>query len=165
VTSSCEAERRFGVNLRSLREACGMSQVKFAEEMTARGWPWHQQTVTRVEAGRRMVRWGEAHAAADILRVTTDRFTWATPEAAAVTLMSGTMGRLREAWREVADSAARLHAATAAAEQSIAKNQDSKYEKVRDSARGLGEELEGATLEAALAEAEALWQRTKRGGA
>jgi transcriptional regulator with XRE-family HTH domain len=160
-----EAALRFGENLRAARERREVSQEGLAQSMNGRGHSWYASTVWKIEHGERTVGFYEAEDLAGILRVTTDRFTWATPEAAAVMLMSGTTGRLREAWREVADAAARLHAATAAAEQSVAENRDSKYERVRAAARGLGEELEGATLEAALAEAEALWQRTKRGEA
>ena len=160
------AEReRFGANLRAVREHRGMGQRELAAQMTGRGYPWHQNTVTKVETGGRDVKFGEASALAAILRVTTDRFTWATPEAAAVTLMSGTTGRLREAYREVTGSAARLHAARDAADRSVAEYADSKYERVRETARGLAEELKDATLEAALDEAEALWRRTERGEA
>lgn len=153
----------FGRNLRAVREHRGMGQRELAAQMTERGYSWHQNTVTRVEKGARAAIFDEAEALAGILRVTTDRFTWAAPEAAAIMLMSGTAGRLREAWRESAGAVARLLAARDAAERSVAENKDSKYEKVRDSARGLAEELGDATLEGALAEAEEIWQRTKRG--
>jgi transcriptional regulator with XRE-family HTH domain len=160
------AERkRFGANLRSVRDHRGMGQRELAAQMAERGHPWHQNTVTKTEAGERVVRFEEAEALAAILRVTTDRFTWAGPEAAAVMLMSGVNGRLREAWRETADGAARLHAARDAAKRSVAEHRDSKYERVRDTARGLGEELRDATLEAALAEAQETWRRTERGEA
>lgn len=159
------AERKaFGANLRAVREHRGMGQRELAARMAER-FPWHQNTVTRVEAGDRSVSFFEVQALAGILRVTTDRFTWAGPEAAAIMLMSGTAGRLREAWREVADASARLHAARDAAERSAAEYRDSEYERARGAARGLGEELQGATLEGALAEAEALWERTRRGEA
>jgi transcriptional regulator with XRE-family HTH domain len=157
--------KAIGGNLRAARERRGMGQRELAARMAERGYSWHQNTVTRTETGARVMPFDEAVELAGILGVTTDRFTWATPEAAAVMLMSSATGRLREAWREVADAAARLHAASDAAEQSAAEHQDSQYEKVRDNARGLAEELQGATLEAALAEGEALWQRTKRGEA
>jgi transcriptional regulator with XRE-family HTH domain len=160
-----EAALRFGENLRAARERREVSQEGLARAMTERGHSWYASTVYKTEHGERTVGFHEAEDLAAILRVTTDRFTWAGPEATAVMLMSGTTGRLREAWREVADSAARLHAARSAAERSVTENRDSRYGRVRDSARGLAEELEGATLDGALAEAEALWQRTKRGEA
>ena len=152
-----------GGNLRAVREHRGMGQRELAARMAERGYSWHQNTVTRAETGARDLSYGEIKALAAILRVHADRFSWAAPEAAAIALMSGTTGRLREAWREVADSAARLHAARSAAERSAAENKDSTYERVRDTARGLAEELKGATLETALDEAEALWRRTEKG--
>jgi transcriptional regulator with XRE-family HTH domain len=160
------AERKaFGANLRAVRDQRGMGQREVAARMAERGYAWHQNTVARVEAGARDVSHFEARALAAILRVTTDRFDWTTPEAAAIALMSAAHGRLREAWHEVAGGAARLLAARDAAEKSVAENKDSKYERVRDSARGLAEELRDATLKGALAEAEEIWQRTKRGEA
>ena len=153
----------FGANLRAVRDHRGMGQRELAARMAERRFPWHQNTVTRVEKGDRDISFREVQALAWILGVTTDRFTWAGPEATAVTLMSGVNGRLRGAWREVADAAARLHAARSAAEKSVADYQDSEYERVRNAARGLREEVESATLEGALAEAEELWRRTARG--
>ena len=155
----------FGGNLRAVRDHRGMGQRELAARMAERHFSWHQNTVTRVEKGDRDVSYLETQALAAILGVTTDRFGWATPEAAAIMLMSGVTGRLREAWREVADGTARLKAARDAAERSAAENRDSKYERVRDAARGLAEEVESATLEAALDEGEALWRRTARGEA
>jgi len=160
------AERELhGGNLRAVRELREMGQRELAARMAERGYPWHQNTVTRAETGTRDLSHGEVRALAAILRVHADRFSWAGPEAAAIMLMSGTTGRLREAWRESAGAVARLLAARDAAERSIAGNKDSEYERVRDSARGLAEELRDATLKGALDEADAIWERTKRGEA
>jgi transcriptional regulator with XRE-family HTH domain len=159
------AESYLPENLRALRERKGMSQAALAEAMRKRDWPWHQTTVHRVETGAQSLRIGEIVDAAHILGVTTDRLTWAGPEASESSLVAATHGRLREAWRETADAAARLKAATSAADRAVAESSASKYSRVRDAARGLAEELEATTLETALAEAEALWQRTKRGEA
>lgn len=157
--------KAFGENLRAVRERSGMGQRELAARMAEQGYPWHQNTVTRSESGGRTVTFDEAQALAGILRITTDRFTWSAPEAAAVMLMSAATGRLREAWREVAGAAARLHAARDAAERSVAEHQDSNYERVRDTARGLSDELGDATLERALAEADEIWRRAARGEA
>ena len=67
LPSPDDTEQRFAANLRLLRERQDISQVKLAQEMAARGWPWRQQTVTRVENGQRMIRFGEATALAEIL--------------------------------------------------------------------------------------------------
>lgn len=162
-TPSDEAERRFGVNLRSLREARSMSQVRFAEEMSARGWPWHQQTVTRVETGRRMVRFGEAHAAAAILAVTLDRFGWSGPEAGERDLVATANGRLRQAWHEAALAVARLRDACDAAGRAAERAAKSAFPRVRDAARGLAEDVEDCTLETALAEADRIRERDTGG--
>src|SRR5208283_4617751 len=81
-------EERFAANLRAVRDAAGMSQGRLADEMAARGWPWRQQTVTRVENGRRMVRLGEAKAVAEILETSLDRLTQPTGEMRVVELLS-----------------------------------------------------------------------------
>lgn len=159
------AESYLPENLRALRERKGLSQAALAKAMRDRDWPWHQTTVHRVETGAQPLGIGEIVDAAHILGVTTDRLTWAGPEASESALVAAAHGRLREAWRETADAAARLKAASHAAERAVTEGGASKYGRARDAARGLAEELEAATLEAALMEAEALWQRTKRGEA
>lgn len=65
-------ERRFGDGMRAARTELGMSQADLARQMSDRGWPWHQQTVTRVEAGQRVVRLGEAKDIASILNTSVD---------------------------------------------------------------------------------------------
>ena len=58
-----------------------MSQAALAIEMTARGIPWHQQTVGRIEGGQQPLRFAEAVALAGVLKTSLDRLTWSTPEA------------------------------------------------------------------------------------
>lgn len=101
-------EERFAANLRAVREAAGMSQGRLAEEMTARGWPWHQQTVTRVENGRRMVRLGEAKAVAEILETSLDRLTQPTGEMRVIELLSEWTHQARTAWLAIKESTVRL---------------------------------------------------------
>ena len=144
--------------MRSLREACGMSQVKLAEEMAARGWPWHQQTVTRVETGRRMVRWGEVLAAADILGVTTDRFRWETAEGHGVHQAAEATARLYEAFRLASDGILRLHAARSVAGKRLAEARGSRYQRVRDAAEELAGMLGQTTLEYAAGDAKARFE-------
>lgn len=159
------AESYLPENLRALRERKGMSQAALAKAMQERGWLWHQTTVVRIEAGRQSLGFGETVDVAYILGVTTDRLTWAGPEASESALVAGAHGRLREAHRETADAAARLNAARSAAERTVEERAASKYSRVRDAARALAEELGSATLETALGEAEELWRRTERGEA
>jgi transcriptional regulator with XRE-family HTH domain len=95
-------EERFAVNFRAAREDAGLSQGRVADEMVARGWPWHQQTVTRVETGRRMVRLGEAAALADILATSLDNLTSPTEEVVVVEQLAAWIRRAKAAWRLVA---------------------------------------------------------------
>jgi transcriptional regulator with XRE-family HTH domain len=101
-------EHRFAANLRAAREAAGMSQGRLADEMVARGWPWHQQTVTRVETGRRMVRLGEAKAAAEILQTSLDRLTWPTSDARTVELLAALTRTAKAAFSTIAKETTEL---------------------------------------------------------
>lgn len=103
-----DAEQRFAANLRLLRERQGISQVKLAQEMAARGWPWRQQTVTRVENGQRMIRFGEATALAEILDTPLERFTRPVSEANEVEKIRATGARLRESCEAVAAAVCQL---------------------------------------------------------
>ena len=49
-------DQRFAQNLKAARERAGMSQQDVADKMGEYGYPMHQQTVARVEAGTRTVR-------------------------------------------------------------------------------------------------------------
>jgi FtsZ-interacting cell division protein YlmF len=106
-------EERFAANLRAVREASGMSQGRLADEMAARGWPWRQQTVTRVETGRRMVRLGEAQAVAEILETSLDRLTWPTGEARVVELLAEWMRIAKTAYTTIAEQTSELLRTTA----------------------------------------------------
>jgi transcriptional regulator with XRE-family HTH domain len=103
-----DTEQRFAANLRLLRERQGMSQVKLAQEMVARGWPWRQQTVTRLENGQRMIRFGEATALAEILDTPLERFTRPVSEAVEVEKIRAASARLRESYEAVADAVCHL---------------------------------------------------------
>ena len=159
------AETYLPENLRALRERKGMSQATLAKAMKGKGWPWHQTTVVRIESGVQSLGFGETVDLAQVLGVTTDRLTWAGPESSESALVAGARHRLRESWQEAAGAVARLRAARDGAERSAASGSNSKYSRVRDAAGALAEELREATLESALAEAEEIWQRTKRGEA
>jgi transcriptional regulator with XRE-family HTH domain len=95
-------EQRFAANLRAIREERGMSQGRLAEEMAARGWPWRQQTVTRVETGRRMVRLGEAKAVAEILETSLDMLTMRTDEARTIEYLADRIRRVKTSYRFIA---------------------------------------------------------------
>ena len=102
-----EAEQRFAANLRLLRERQGISQVKLAQEMAARGWPWRQQTVTRVENGQRMIRSGKRRRWPRSLHVSW-RFTRPGSDAIEVEKIRAAGVRLRESCEAVAAAVCRL---------------------------------------------------------
>ena len=112
-----DTEQRFAANVRLLRERQGISQVKLAQEMAARGWPWRQQTVTRVENGQRMIRFGEATALAGILHTPLERFTRPASEANDLEKVRAASVRLRESCEAVAAAVCRLLDAQRTAER------------------------------------------------
>jgi transcriptional regulator with XRE-family HTH domain len=97
------SERRFAENLRDWRERRGVSQVKLAQEMAARGWPWRQQTVTRVESGQRMVRLGEALAVAEILGTSVNMLTASSRETTAIDILAKATSRATEAYKQITE--------------------------------------------------------------
>ena len=112
-----DTEQRFAANMRLLRERQGISQVKLAQEMAARGWPWRQQTVTRLENGQRMIRFGEATALAEILHTPLERFSRPVSDASEVEKIRAAGGRLRESCEAVAAAACHLLDAQRTAER------------------------------------------------
>ncbi len=146
------AEQHFAANLRILREREGMSQVKLAQEMSARGWPWRQQTVTRIENGQRMVRFGEATAVAAILRTSLDRFTWASAEANETEFVYAAGARLRQSYEAVAEAVCHLLANAGIAERVLERHRDSKYERVREARDDVAARIQEYSLEEAIEE-------------
>lgn len=158
------ADERLGANVRALREGKGIAQAELARLMSAAGHPWHQSTVARAEAGRQAVRASEAEALARILGTTVDRLLWAGPEAGEAALAGRALGRLRQDWREAAGAVARLHAARASAERAAGRAAASEWPRVRVIADGLAEELADCTLDTALDEGAAIFEREANGG-
>src|SRR6516225_8155876 len=75
------ADERFATNIREERERQKLSQGELARRMADRGFPFYQQTIRRIEEGRRKVSVGEAKAIAEILDTTVDQLTASVPEA------------------------------------------------------------------------------------
>lgn len=69
----------FAIQVRETRERLKMSQGELARQMSARGFPYYQQTVRRIEDSQRKVSVGEAKALAEILGTTIDRLTEPVP--------------------------------------------------------------------------------------
>lgn len=55
-----QTDQRFAMNLRLARERAGLSQEDLAQRMAEWGHKFHQQTITRIENGRRKVSLGES---------------------------------------------------------------------------------------------------------
>ncbi len=63
-------DRAFGARVREVRERRGLSQHQVSLEMQVfHGFPWHQTTVAKTEAGERPIKLAEAVALADALDV------------------------------------------------------------------------------------------------
>lgn len=63
------AEANFARRLRVTRESLGLSQTDVADLITKAGVPMPQQTVARIEAGKRSIRLNEARIISEILKV------------------------------------------------------------------------------------------------
>lgn len=64
-----DAESRFAVRLRALRQAKGLTQLEVAERMNEQGFTWHQTTVAKTERADRPLRLNEVEALALALGV------------------------------------------------------------------------------------------------
>lgn len=146
------ADERLAVNLRSLRESAAMSQAEVARLMTEHGWPWHQSTVYRVEAGKQAVRFGEAASLAAILKVPLDRLTWSTPESDAVEVIVRRGGAVQAVAEVVSEAVEQLLTARAEAEETLAATEGSGWRQVREFRPALAERIDRYTLDAAIAE-------------
>jgi transcriptional regulator with XRE-family HTH domain len=67
--SPTDFNRRVGRNLQRFRKAADLSQADLAEMLSGRGLPFQQQTILKVEKGTRPLRFEEALAIAQILRI------------------------------------------------------------------------------------------------
>jgi transcriptional regulator with XRE-family HTH domain len=145
-------DERLGANLRALREEKGMSQSALAAEMTERGHPWHQQTVTRVEAGRQSVRFGELEQLAEILRTSVDRFRWTQPEASATEYVYSAGTRVVRSADDVANAVCRLLGDLAAAERTLAMTEETPYPRAQEARRDTAERVKAHGLDDAVDE-------------
>lgn len=64
--------RWFAENLRAARERAGISQGALNQKMLDLGYKFHQQIVSKIEAGKRKVDQEEAYALADLLGTTVE---------------------------------------------------------------------------------------------
>src|SRR5215217_1703109 len=66
---STDFNKRVGAKLQRIRKAAGLSQADLATQLEARGLPFQQPTILKVEKGSRPLKLEEAYAIAQILRV------------------------------------------------------------------------------------------------
>lgn len=64
--------RWFAENLRAAREHAGIAQDTLTEKMVEKGYKFHQQTISKIEARIRKVDQEEAYALADLLGTTVE---------------------------------------------------------------------------------------------
>lgn len=60
-------EGNFAFQMKDQREARGWSQTEFAKRLSARGLPFHQTTIQRIETGRRPLKLTESIIIAEVL--------------------------------------------------------------------------------------------------
>jgi transcriptional regulator with XRE-family HTH domain len=104
------ADQRFAQNLRAAREHAGLSQAALAAEMAEMGYPFHQQTIARIEGGSQRVRLAEALALARSVRTSLDALARPAGLAREAYQILDSARRVRAARRDVAEGAARLAA-------------------------------------------------------
>jgi transcriptional regulator with XRE-family HTH domain len=78
--SSVTPEHEVGIAVRRGRELAGLSQAELAAAMTEHEFPFTQQMVAKVEAGRRELRLREAAVLCRILRIPVSDLTRRGPE-------------------------------------------------------------------------------------
>jgi len=78
-----------------------MSQSELGRRMAALGWPWHPQTVQRVEANQRKVSIGEAEALAGILDTSVQMFMTIGREAALGYGLGTSTAGIHNAWQQI----------------------------------------------------------------
>lgn len=89
-------------NVRASRKRCKMSQGELARRMKELGWPYHQQTVRRIEEGDRKVTPGEGKAIARILGTSLTRLMMPGREASAIGLLDRGTGAVLDAYEQIA---------------------------------------------------------------
>jgi len=94
-------DERAAANIRSAREALGISQGELARQMAAHGWPYYPQTVHRVESAQRKISIGEGAALAKILHTSLDRLTWPKTEIDSVAALDSGVARVLKGHEQV----------------------------------------------------------------
>jgi transcriptional regulator with XRE-family HTH domain len=141
------ADEMFAVNIRQTRERLKLSQGEIARRMADRGFPFYQQTIRRIEEGRRKVSVGEAKAIAEILDTTVDQLTASVPEADAALAVTVASMSVRASARKVSRAVAALLGARVAAEKVLADTDGAQWAGVQEMREELAKELRAYTLD------------------
>jgi transcriptional regulator with XRE-family HTH domain len=89
-----------GRNVQELRKAQGMTQTDLANEVTERGIPFRQQTVVKIEQGKRPLRLTEADAVARALNVSVDALVAERVVIDLAAMLASHTRALADAWTE-----------------------------------------------------------------
>lgn len=149
-------DETFGGNLRAMRERKGMSQADLARAMTEQGKPWHQQTVTEAEAGRRPLRLSETKTLSQILDSTVMAFTWEPAEINESRLVYDAGTRVKLSWEAVAEAVFMLMISRSRAGRTIRQHRRSKYQRVHAAIEDVKARLREHPLD------EAVWEGITR---
>jgi transcriptional regulator with XRE-family HTH domain len=94
----------FAAMLREARERKGITQEDLAAFMTGEGHDFHQQTIYKIERGKRKVTLGEAISLAEAVGVPVESLTDRAPELAALRTAYAVQGRERVAFVNLMES-------------------------------------------------------------
>lgn len=150
------ANQRIGENLRRLRAQKDMSQADLAKEMTARGWPWHQQTVAQTESGKRPIRADELEVVSRIFGTMVDTLLWEGAEFNESRFVYQAGAKVKLSWEALADAVCELMRARGHAGRVISQHRRSKYDRTRDAVEDVKGRLRECPLE------EAIWEGIRR---
>jgi transcriptional regulator with XRE-family HTH domain len=101
---STDFNKRVGENIQRLRKTKGMSQADLARALTARGFPFQQQGVLKLEGGTRPLRLEEALAIAEIFDAPPGLLLDAPANAATATVqLMQVMADITETKQRIAD--------------------------------------------------------------
>lgn len=151
ISDGHAAEQNLAANLRRIRAEKRISQARLAQAMTDRGWAWHQQTVTKIEAGKQSLGHGEVTDVAAILGVSVDRLSWPAEEEAATTAVEDAAGTLGQRWHLLAEAVEGLLRARAGAGRQITLARETKYPRAIEAAAELESRLGEKTPDSAIA--------------
>jgi transcriptional regulator with XRE-family HTH domain len=121
------ADERVAASFSRYLAVSGMSQGELARRMSAAGWPWAQQTVSRVLDGRRKLGVGEADAVAHAFGTTVERMLMPGPESEAVGELEPATADANRAWERILHSARDLAAAQARLRGAVARAESAAY--------------------------------------